>query len=171
MTCLCYKFNSEQVEGSPVEAGRVSGGGWQELGRVEKMELVWKQAKPPSLLPFVSTMFEDGSHFFWATVTDNHIKAINKHAFLFSFCNSEKRRRKEQKTGDKKLYPPPFFCSMARESELAYAQFTFPLSDPVKSRPSTSKIGNSQEIIFLRPDPDNQTLVNCMGNKSTNQPD
>lgn len=45
------------------------------------------------------------------------------------------------------------------------------LSGLVKCRPCMPGLRVSKEIIFLRPDLKNQTLVNCTGNKPTNQPD
>lgn len=48
---------------------------------------------------------------------------------------------------------------------------TNPFLGPVRGKPSTLRLENSQNTIFLRPDLKNQTLLKCLESKSTDQPD
>lgn len=48
---------------------------------------------------------------------------------------------------------------------------TNPFLSPVRGKPSTLRLENSQNTTFLRPDLKNQTLLKCLESKSTDQPD
>lgn len=97
-------MKSEQVkewlEGLPVEAGRVTGGGGGlvMVGGRSKWNLFENKQNHLGFCLLFLQCLKMVLTFFWATVTDNHIKTLNKHAFLFSVCNSDKKEYRKQET-------------------------------------------------------------------------